>query len=354
MISRMGRSKRRSLPSREGRYEKPVATFDDGSKLSLNGTNVGTLIRRLRQRTIKTGSVNGSSFTPVRFDTTAMTTPRCWCGRSIRRRLRQGHRPNRSRYATRWTTKYRFDEEARARGPDAGPALSPPCLGNGPHASTQSEHCESVETAGRRHFVRARIWRNPSRARSWASRRLNGRRIGLSAAQRRCCIERPERDPTPGGVERAADARSIGAAAEIHAACCASLDARRGRGFRRVVERAPWMMRQRFPSKRSSASAMKPKLARIRASPSRSRSRKGLRAAKGRYCLKTCDTFCCALSSIRPSMRRSRMFSGSLMRISWAHGKARQGLPFCRPNRRRERRDQWKCRSFWFRIRSRP
>jgi hypothetical protein len=29
----------------EGRYEKPVATFDDGSKLSLNGTNVGTLIR---------------------------------------------------------------------------------------------------------------------------------------------------------------------------------------------------------------------------------------------------------------------------------------------------------------------
>ena len=29
----------------EGRYEKPVATFEDGSKLSLNGTNVGTLIR---------------------------------------------------------------------------------------------------------------------------------------------------------------------------------------------------------------------------------------------------------------------------------------------------------------------
>jgi hypothetical protein len=29
----------------EGRYEKPVATFDDGSKLSLNGTNVSTLIR---------------------------------------------------------------------------------------------------------------------------------------------------------------------------------------------------------------------------------------------------------------------------------------------------------------------
>ena len=29
----------------EGRFEKPVATFDDGSKLSLNGTNVGTLIR---------------------------------------------------------------------------------------------------------------------------------------------------------------------------------------------------------------------------------------------------------------------------------------------------------------------
>ena len=29
----------------EGRYEKPVATFEDGSKLSLNGTNVNTLIR---------------------------------------------------------------------------------------------------------------------------------------------------------------------------------------------------------------------------------------------------------------------------------------------------------------------
>jgi hypothetical protein len=29
----------------EGRYEKPVVTFEDGSKLSLNGTNVGTLIR---------------------------------------------------------------------------------------------------------------------------------------------------------------------------------------------------------------------------------------------------------------------------------------------------------------------
>ena len=29
----------------EGKYDKPVATFDDGSKLSLNGTNVGTLIR---------------------------------------------------------------------------------------------------------------------------------------------------------------------------------------------------------------------------------------------------------------------------------------------------------------------
>ena len=29
----------------EGNYDKPVATFDDGSKLSLNGTNVGTLIR---------------------------------------------------------------------------------------------------------------------------------------------------------------------------------------------------------------------------------------------------------------------------------------------------------------------
>ena len=29
----------------EGRYDKPVATFEDASKLSLNGTNVGTLIR---------------------------------------------------------------------------------------------------------------------------------------------------------------------------------------------------------------------------------------------------------------------------------------------------------------------
>ena len=29
----------------EGRFEKPVATFDDGTKLSLNGTNVVALIR---------------------------------------------------------------------------------------------------------------------------------------------------------------------------------------------------------------------------------------------------------------------------------------------------------------------
>lgn len=29
----------------EGQYEKPVVTFKDGTKLSLNGTNVGTLIR---------------------------------------------------------------------------------------------------------------------------------------------------------------------------------------------------------------------------------------------------------------------------------------------------------------------
>jgi hypothetical protein len=29
----------------EGKYEKPVVTFTDGTKLSLNGTNVGTLIR---------------------------------------------------------------------------------------------------------------------------------------------------------------------------------------------------------------------------------------------------------------------------------------------------------------------
>src|SRR5512132_1351039 len=29
----------------EGKDDKPVATFDDGTKLSLNGTNVNTLIR---------------------------------------------------------------------------------------------------------------------------------------------------------------------------------------------------------------------------------------------------------------------------------------------------------------------
>ncbi len=45
MISRMGRSKSVLPTIGEGRYDKPVATFDDGSKLSLNGTNVSTLIR---------------------------------------------------------------------------------------------------------------------------------------------------------------------------------------------------------------------------------------------------------------------------------------------------------------------
>jgi hypothetical protein len=29
----------------EGQWEKPIVTFDDGTKLSLNGTNVATLIR---------------------------------------------------------------------------------------------------------------------------------------------------------------------------------------------------------------------------------------------------------------------------------------------------------------------
>ena len=136
----------------------------------------------------------------------------------------------------------------------------------------------------------------------------------------------PNATATAGGVERAADARSIGAAAEIHAACCASLDARRGRGFRRVVERAPWMMRQRFPSKRSSASAMKPKPARIRASPSRNRSRKGLRAAKARYCSKTCGIFC-ALCHL--SVRACGDRACSLDRSCASHGRMGKHAKAC-------------------------
>jgi hypothetical protein len=40
-----GPEQKQIIEIEEGRYDKPVATFEDGSKLSLNGTNVGTLIR---------------------------------------------------------------------------------------------------------------------------------------------------------------------------------------------------------------------------------------------------------------------------------------------------------------------
>jgi hypothetical protein len=40
-----GPEKKLIVEIEEGKYDKPVATFDDGTKLSLNGTNVGTLIR---------------------------------------------------------------------------------------------------------------------------------------------------------------------------------------------------------------------------------------------------------------------------------------------------------------------
>jgi hypothetical protein len=40
-----GPEQKQIIEIEEGRYDKPVVTFDDGSKLSLNGTNVGTLIR---------------------------------------------------------------------------------------------------------------------------------------------------------------------------------------------------------------------------------------------------------------------------------------------------------------------
>jgi hypothetical protein len=40
-----GPEQKQIIEIEEGRYDKPVVTFDDGSKVSLNGTNVGTLIR---------------------------------------------------------------------------------------------------------------------------------------------------------------------------------------------------------------------------------------------------------------------------------------------------------------------
>jgi hypothetical protein len=40
-----GPEKKVIIEVEEGKFEKPVLTFDDGSKFSLNGTNVGTLIR---------------------------------------------------------------------------------------------------------------------------------------------------------------------------------------------------------------------------------------------------------------------------------------------------------------------
>ena len=40
-----GPEKKQIIAIEEGKYDKPVVTFDDGSKFSLNGTNVNTLIR---------------------------------------------------------------------------------------------------------------------------------------------------------------------------------------------------------------------------------------------------------------------------------------------------------------------
>ena len=37
----------------EGRYDKPVVIFEDGTRLSLNGTNVSTLITAFGSRTTR-------------------------------------------------------------------------------------------------------------------------------------------------------------------------------------------------------------------------------------------------------------------------------------------------------------
>lgn len=121
----------------EGKFEKPVATFRDGPKLSLNKTNVRTLIRAFGEDSsdwidqlveLYAGTVSDKNGEPM--------PSACWCGPS-RRRLRQRQYQGRSRRMVRWMTKYLLTEEARAREARCEPALSPPCA-NEARASTPS------------------------------------------------------------------------------------------------------------------------------------------------------------------------------------------------------------------------
>ena len=125
MIWRMGRSVITVIG--EGRYEKPVATFEDGSKLSLNGTNVGTLIRAFGKddenwigQTIElyagTLRYNGND-NPAVLVRALNPSPAAIRAKPKSQPLRDGR-----------DTKYLLTEEARAREAGGNPALSPSFL----------------------------------------------------------------------------------------------------------------------------------------------------------------------------------------------------------------------------------
>lgn len=52
-----------------GNYEKPVVTFTNGLKFSLNATNTAALIKAFGKERATIGSASGSSFTPARRNT---------------------------------------------------------------------------------------------------------------------------------------------------------------------------------------------------------------------------------------------------------------------------------------------
>jgi hypothetical protein len=82
-------------------------TFEDGTRVSLNGTNVSTLLDAF-------GSIEHEDWIGQRIELYAGTlryngndNPAGWCGRSIRRRLRS--RPSHRNRSRRSTTKCHFE-----------------------------------------------------------------------------------------------------------------------------------------------------------------------------------------------------------------------------------------------------
>ena len=81
-----------------GKYDKPVATFESGDQLSLNATNVNTLIKAYGPNDQDWVGCTDRARTSAPRNTTAMTSKASWCGRSARRsRPRRASRCRRRR-----------------------------------------------------------------------------------------------------------------------------------------------------------------------------------------------------------------------------------------------------------------